>query len=198
MMVGDASLFALESCISKAYARLSLRALGFFAIHIQGKRYGVSKPDATLLACSFDEIVRRIASRGMHTAPFATEPSAGRIADSYIKALYGSDLEQKLIFGISQLEFREFVKLSNLAWAPDGDAAFDDGSHVLHFDIGRRVRLVAFRFYRERYKHDPATLSDLWLESDEFYAVLEKWRVAIEKDWLQMPKLLDNEGRGNP
>jgi hypothetical protein len=193
MMVGNESQFAVESCISKAYARLSFRALGFFVIHIRGKRYGVSKPDATLLACSFDEIVRRIARRGMHTAPFVTGEEAGTIADSYCNAIYGSGQEQKRFFGIPHSEFRRLVHANRLAWAPDGDAAFDDGSHVLHFDIRERVRLIAFRCCFGGCNHDPTSLSDIWLGSDEFYDVLERWRAGFEAEWVQMPKSHDDE-----
>ena len=32
-----------------------------------------------------------------------------------------------------------------LVSAPDGDEAFDDGSYVLQFDVGDRVRLIAFK-----------------------------------------------------
>jgi len=67
----------------------------------------------------------------------------------------------------------ESFKTSNeFAWAPDGDAAFDDGSYVLQYDVGDQVRLIAFRC-REDGLHDSATLSELWLESDAFYNILK-------------------------
>lgn len=50
MVVGNPKEFAIESEISEIYPRLSLRALGFFAMHIKGRIYGICEPDATLLA----------------------------------------------------------------------------------------------------------------------------------------------------
>lgn len=45
MTIGDPAVFAVESQITSAYERLSLRALGLFVIHIQGQTYGVRLPD---------------------------------------------------------------------------------------------------------------------------------------------------------
>ena len=82
MIVGKPSIFAIESCIKTPYSRLGFRALGYFLIHIQGHRYGVQQPDATMLACSFDEVERRIKNRGMHTAPLFVQRSPSEIAAS--------------------------------------------------------------------------------------------------------------------
>jgi hypothetical protein len=62
-----------------AYERLGFLALGFFVIHIGGRCYGVRAQDATMLACSFSKVERRIAERGLHTAPFAAEPELGKL-----------------------------------------------------------------------------------------------------------------------
>jgi immunity protein 42 of polymorphic toxin system len=37
MIVGNPSIFAIESQITKAYESLSMRALGFFVVHIGGR-----------------------------------------------------------------------------------------------------------------------------------------------------------------
>src|SRR5580700_10908121 len=83
VIIGDPSVFAIESGITQAYDRLSQRALGFFVIPVGGRRFGVYKPDATMLGCSFDTVQRRIAERGTHTASFANETDGGRIADAF-------------------------------------------------------------------------------------------------------------------
>ena len=54
MLIGDTQEFAIKSFIFKAYARLSFRALGFFVIHVGGRRYGVYESNATMLANSLD------------------------------------------------------------------------------------------------------------------------------------------------
>lgn len=197
MIVGDPSILGIESRITRAYERLSFRALGFFVIHVGGRRYGVYKPDATMLACSFDAVQRRIADRGTHTASFATESDAGQIADAFRNAIYAEDQEESY-FGIPLAEFnRLFDRNSNdLIWAPDGDEAFDDGSYVLQFDVEDRVRLIAFKF-DEGYHHDPATLSDVWLPADDFYRVLQQWLDTFEAERACMPKVsIDRESNG--
>jgi hypothetical protein len=123
MIVGDPSVFAIESEITRAYERLSFRALGYFVIYVCGRSYGVRAPDATMLACSFDAVEKRIANRGKHVAPFAAE-DAGKIADAFLRALYADKQEDKLFFGIPQPEFSGVLYSKYIVWAPDGDEAF--------------------------------------------------------------------------
>jgi len=187
MIVGDPSVIAIESGIMQAYERLSAYALGFFTIHVGGRRYGIPDPDATLMACSFDEVERRIAERGKHTAPFSCEPDAGKIADAFRDAVYAMEPEENH-FGIVRSEFTKLFSGPNgVAWAPDGDEAFDDSSYILQFDVEDRVRLIAFQPLEDG-SHDPATLRDVWLGSDEFYGILQRWRDAFESEWASLPK----------
>ena len=186
-MIGNPEIFAIESEISRAYERLGLRALGFFVLHVGGRRYGVYEPEATMLANSFDDVQERIAFRGTHTAPFGSEPDGVAIADAFRNAIY-ADKQEESFFGIPLSEFCKFFYMpSNVMWAPDGDEAFDDGSYVLQFDVGDRVRLIAFKS-DESYRHASGTLSDVWLPADEFYNVLREWRDAFEAAWMAAPK----------
>jgi hypothetical protein len=41
------------------------------------------------------------------------------------------------------------IYLTRVAWAPDGDATFDDGTCILQLDIGDLVRLIAFKSTRD-------------------------------------------------
>lgn len=91
MLVGDPSIFAIESGIYKAYKRLHFRAWGFFVIHVKGRRYGVYEHDATTPANSLDEVEKRIARLGKHTAPFAAESNATEIAYSYRNAFIATN-----------------------------------------------------------------------------------------------------------
>lgn len=186
MIVGDTRIFAIESGITNAYEQLSLLGLGFFVIHIGGYRYGVYEPEATLLANSLDEVKNRIARRGLHTAPFATEPEAIRVADAFRQALYG-DEPQDSYFDLSYTDFTGLFASHDLMWAPDGDEAFDDGSYILQFDVGSRVRLIGFRS-GEQGLADPSTVRDVWIEAETFYGVLDQWRSAFESAWAKMPK----------
>ncbi|QDU54111.1 Imm42 family immunity protein [Aeoliella mucimassa] len=185
MIAGNPSTFAIESNITQAYEQLSWLALGCFVIHISGRRYGVFKPDATMLACSFDEVGRRISSRGNHTVPFS-ELDAGEIALAFSGALYASNPEQ-YYFGIALPTFYDMIHASRVVWAPDGDEAFDDGSYVLQFDFEAHVRLIAFKSGQESL-YDPVTLSDIWLEADNFYSILSQWHDNFSSEWGSMPK----------
>jgi len=182
MIIGDPQFFAIESKITQVYERLSYKALGYFVIHINGHCYGVRKDDATMLACSFDEVKRRVANRGRHTADFA-ELDAGKIADAFRSAVYADEQEESY-FGIELSKFRRhFDRNDNdLLWAPDGDAAFDDGSYVMQFDVWNRVRLIAFRS-DQGHSHDPSTLSEVWMPIEEFYRVLQQWLDLFETEW---------------
>jgi Immunity protein 42 len=191
MMIGNPTIFAIESEITRAYERLGFRALGFFVLHVGGRRYGVYKPDATMLANSFDEVQERIAFCYKHTAPFATEPDGGAIADAFRNAIY-ADKQRESFFGIPLAEFCKFFYApSNVMWAPDGDEAFDDGSFVLQFDVESRVRLIAFKS-DEGYCHAPNTLSDIWLPADDFYNILREWHDAFDAEWASAPKSAEN------
>jgi hypothetical protein len=189
LIVGNPSVFAIESSITRAYERLSLRALGLFVIHIGGSSYGQLSSNSTMLACSFDEVARRIASRGGHTVPFASEPDAGKVANAVRNALYAEQQHERY-FGVPRREFIDMIRLKRVVWAPDGDEAFDDSSYVLQFDVGNRVRLIAFKCGRG-VSHDPDTIHDVWLETTDFYHTLQHWYDAFQAEWTSAPKLAD-------
>lgn len=182
MQVGDPSTLAIESSITQPYERPSQRALGFFILYVGGKSYGVRSPEATLLACSFDAVRHRIARRGEHCVVFGSEPDTAKIVDAVHASMYDDDRHGESFFGMSADELREALGSNEIVWAPDGDAAFDDGGHVLQFDQGDRVRLIAFKNTR-----DPndvlSTLAEAWMDADEFYELLDKWQTKFEAEW---------------
>lgn len=191
MLVGNKSTFAIETVITEAYESLGLRALGYFVVHIGGLYYGVREPDATMLACAFDEAGRIILNRGKHTAPFASDPNASAIVDAIHQAIYAPYATAEQYFGIPAREFVEFVYSSRCEWHRTCDEAFDDGSGLLHFDVGDRVRLIADKPSRLGcdYSHDPKTLCDTWLPADEYYGVLEQWRKGFADEWNAAEKI---------
>jgi hypothetical protein len=183
MLVGDTSVFAIESEITAAHHQMGFRALGYFTIHIGGQMFGVRKPDATMLACSFDAVEKRLSDAGLHTFPFC-DADAASIVSAYEHALFIDD-GTKSCFGVSSQAFRELLHEKNIVWTPDGDEAFDDRSHILQFDIGDRVRLIAFH----RSDRDSACLpQDINLDAKEFYSVLRRWHDEFEREWQSRPK----------
>ncbi|HTD23494.1 MAG TPA: Imm42 family immunity protein [Terriglobales bacterium] len=187
MTIGDPAVFAIESSITKAYERISLRALGFFVIYLKGLCYGRRSANSTMLACSFDEVARRIAMRGRHIAPFPADADAEEIAHAFRNAIYGEE-QKRSYFGIPFPQFREMIYSRRILWAPDGDSAFDDGSYVLQFDVGDSVRLVAFKSTQDA-PQSPATITDTHLTADDFYSVLQEWHKAFENEWTSLTKI---------
>lgn len=185
MITGTPSIFAIESGITQAYQRLSFFAFGFFVIHVGGRRYGVHKPDATFLSCSLQEVEDRIASRGSHFTTFA-DMDAGEIADAFLSAVYAEKQEESY-FDLLLSEFVDSLYSKQIIWAPDGDAAFDDGSYVLQFDVQDYVRLIAFNRGRNSL-YDPATLRDVLLPADDFYCILQHWRDSFRSEWMSLEK----------
>ena len=185
MIVGQTSTFGIESEITQAFAKPSLLGLGFFVIHIMGRCYGVKSPDATMLAVSFDEVGRRISKRGKHKAPF-DEVAATDIATAFTSAVYLDHRDDDTYLGMSAVRFTEIINANRLVWAPDGDEAFDDGSYVLQFDVGERVRLVAFN--RPTSLVDLASVQEAWFAADCFYDILSQWRERFTAEWESLPK----------
>lgn len=192
MIIGSPEIFAIESGITEAYERLSLRALGYFVIYVAGRSYGVKELDASMLACSFDEVGRRLAERGSHAPIFPIDADPGEIAHAFIRARYAICEEGEQFFGNDSHSFREATK--HLEWAPDGDAAFDDGSYVLQIEDTKNVRLIAYVSTPD-YWYAPATLHDVWLSSDGFYDILQNWRDSFEAEWIAAPKVPDGYTR---
>lgn len=181
MIIGNTNTFAIESEIGRAYSRLSLRALGFFNIHISGMRYGLKAEDASLLACSFDAVGRRILHSGKHVATFSRASDPIEIANAFRTAFYGDKSEASYL-GVPSDDFVNEFESGELVWAPDGDSAFDDGSYILQFDFDDQVRIIGF-------KSDlgvlcsPETLKDIWLPSQEYYEILQIWHEKFLEEW---------------
>jgi hypothetical protein len=185
MTIGDTSTFAIESEITRAFERPSSRGLGFFVIHVASQSYGIKSSGQSMLACSFDEVGKRIDGRGTHQAPFA-EAVAIDIANAYTSAVYLDNNRNETHFGMSEAQLAKTLCSNSLVWAPDGDEAFDDGSYVLQFDVGDRVPLIAFK--RPDSLVDPASVREVWLSSDTFYNTLREWRDAFVAEWESLPK----------
>jgi hypothetical protein len=140
-----------------------------------------------MLANSLDEVEHRIRKRGSHTAAFEAG-DAEEIAFAYLVSEYEEGVPGEKFLELSKEQFHEATYAADLVWAPDGDEAFDDGSHILQFDIGDHVRLVAFK--RDYQKRGGAMeLREVWLSAPDFYAILKDCRDQFLKLWQSMPKV---------
>jgi hypothetical protein len=190
MIVGDPSIFAVESEITRAYERLSLRALGFFVIHVMGRCHGFKEPDSTMLASAFDGVNRRIVGRGSHRPTFAIDEDAREIALAYRRSYYAECEDGELFFGMTDSQFSHSMHENDLVWAPDGEEGFDDGSYVFQFEDESRVRLIAFHS-TAGFLIDPDSLRDVWIPIDYFYGILQNWVDSFMNEWKSLPKVSD-------
>jgi hypothetical protein len=187
MIVGNPSYFALESEITFAYKRLSQRALGFFAIHVGGRCYGIRAWDATMLATVFDGVSRRVAMRGRHTALSICNANSEALASAFSRATYVDHDPEELFFGMRDADFRTLLRSANIEWTADGDEGFDDSSRVLLFDIEDKVRLIAFSRATNPIL-DPESMREVWIPADDFYAILQEWHDRFLTEWASFPK----------
>lgn len=156
MLFGDRSTFAIDCEISSLHP--PRQALGKFCVYLAGRRFGVDEPEASMLANSIDAIRERLLNRGLHTLrSFEVVPSVA-IADAYLDETY-----RRGGVGVS-------VGWRTIVWAPDGDAAFDDGSHILQMDTGSSVRLIGFQNTGDALTVDDVV--ELTILPDAFYSVL--------------------------
>lgn len=187
MIIGNVDTFAIESEIKNIENEKGLLALGYFNIIITGYRYGVKELDASYLAATYDSIDFRIKNKGKHSIPQLNKYNAQDIADAFRKAFYLDNLETDNFCGLSLDDFSSQMINSRVQWAPDGDSAFDDGSYVLQFDIGQRVRLVGF-------KSDPVlpvmpgSVAEVELPADEYYNFLNSWIVWMKQQATPLPQ----------
>lgn len=177
MIVGDSRIFAIESEITEAVESLSQLALGYFVIHVGGRVFGVRQPDASMLGCSFNEVEHRLRRRGEHASPIPDDIPAPEIATAYLDAFY-RDNKRRDYFGLSKHHFVDALESSGVIWAPDGDEAFDDGSHILQFDVDSRVRIVAL-LNTEEPDGFSQTISEEWVDADLFYAIISAWKTLF-------------------
>lgn len=185
--IGDVNCFAIESHITKAYHRPGAFALGYFNIYLRGKRFGKTALDSTLLGCSHDEVKRRLSHRGMHRFSFSNEDKCDLVT-TYLNSRYWGKCELDVRV-INARAFDEEITSNELVWAPDGDQAFDDGSHVLQFDLDSRVRLLGFKNEPPSI-FDCRSIVDIIIDSDIFYDILYMWAQAVE---VERNALLESE-----
>ena len=179
MLLGNTAEFAIESHIEVAYERRGALALGYFLLHLRNCQFGVKAQDATLLACSYDEVARRFSRQGQHVASELSSVSAKNLAQAYVNAAYAG------LSGELETALMTVATARRLVWAPDGDEAFDDGSHVLQFDVSDQVRLIGFR----NVDYTVSDVCELWMRAETFYTLLSDWTVAFDKEWQQRTKI---------
>lgn len=174
--------FYLESYVDSWLPNISQMAIGYFTISIGGSTFGVKETDATLLACSYHTVLQRLKDRNSHTLSFGQEYPPDLFVSALLREYLGNPSYHPLLTDGELEEFKANLSPEGIFWAPDGDEAFDDGSYVLQIDCGDRVRVIGFT-YAVSQSETLASISELWIASDDFYAILEKWSKCFLAEW---------------
>jgi hypothetical protein len=187
MIIGD-EYFSIESRISSAYANKGILGIGYFVINIKGRAFGVKENDATCLACSFDAVNERIKNRGKHTGPndFILQDALS-IAKIVRYSLFSKETSDNHECNNFREKTAGEIYKNKLLWAPDGDAAFDDRSNILQFDIDGMVRLVGYKCMQAN-EIDVDSIRDLYLDADCYYTTLKDWSEKFFNEWNMMEK----------
>jgi hypothetical protein len=176
VIVGDPAIFAIESGISRP---VGTTGLGFFLVHLAGRQYGVREDHATMLGSSFDEVVVRLQRRGMHRCSEVASLSAEDVGQRYWRGTYSADAVP------AETDLSDKLHLANVVWAPDGDEAFNDTSHILQLDLGQSVRLIGFRA-PEDLREKVRDVTEVIVSENEFYDTLADWLVRFTADLQQL------------
>jgi hypothetical protein len=130
----------------------------------------------------------RLAMCGSHTAPFSNHPDSISLADAYYNGFYNETEEGELLIGLDRDEFINILCSKKIVWAPDGDGAFDDGSHILQFDFGTQVRLIGFRA-NDECEVERSSIAEIWVDAHEYYSVLSSWLGWFDREGSASSKI---------
>ena len=136
-----------------------------------------------MLGCSFEEVEDRLGRRGAHKIQSLSDICADLIVEAFLDTIY-REAGRDSYFGNTKSEFENAIYDAHIQWAPDGDAAFDDGGYVLQFDVEDKVRLIAFR-NMECPVDTANSIVEKWIDGDEFYGILSEWRDLFIADWSE-------------
>jgi hypothetical protein len=173
MIVGEPSRFAIEFDIQQAYPDKHFFALGMLLFHVGGKIYGVREKDATTFGNAIDGIETAIRGEKAAVNSALSEMPAYALADLFLDVVYRDPCE--IISEHERDQRRELFYSPDCSW-PNADEEFDDGSHILRFEIGKTMRLVAFKNVDYRV-HE---LSEARIDIQEFRDVLSASLIAFD------------------
>jgi len=145
-----------------------------------------------MMATAFGGVGKRISERGSHKLAFAMDADAEEIALAYRRAVYADCSASELFFGMTAPQFERSMHSNELVWAPDGDEGFDDGSYVFQFEEEDHVRLIAFQS-TEGFSINTDSLREVWLPTDDFYEILQRWHDSFMNEWKSLPKVAENK-----
>lgn len=177
----DAGEFGIRTHIEEVFTKPHVMAMGSHRFRVGSNWYGCAEPDATLLGCSRDAIVERLQQRGRRVSDGLGDQDPAMVMQAWLVSEYGRDIVPWApINGMDRERLNKAIHFNYVRMAPDGDAAFDDGSQILQFDVGETVLIVACRIGGEAGWPVAKDLSVARLPAGAFYSALEEWLRAFD------------------
>jgi hypothetical protein len=184
-LIGDRNQFAFDIRVCRLTPNLYYKGIGYFLIYVNGVRYGLSHCEAETLVSPYEAMKKRLQFRGGHVAEFSQYPDPKEIALAVWEPGYG-EVQKETYAGLPIDRVVEMVHSGHIDWFPCGGSGFDDGSDIIQFDIGDKVRIIGYRVL-DIYG-TLADITDIQMPADEFYSLLQQ---AIDNIDLQVHILVE-------
>lgn len=135
MLFGKKRKFAIEIKINNIFGDKYIGE-GFFVVFINNRMYGKTDKYATVFLCIADEL-KKFYDNKFNSSLFLDDIEKERIANFYYMQNF---TEEDVRFDDKVL----LQKIKSLVeWNPE--SAFDDGSHLIHFDNDDGTRIIGFK-----------------------------------------------------
>ncbi len=177
---GRSDYFSINCYIHDIADSKSASVFGCFFLYINGIRYGKCAPEVTYLDLSYDGIVERLQWRGRNRCTVLEDADLQTVLSMHRTCMWpaadGGEWR-----GMPMERVARQVVNSGVILAPDGDAAFGDGSQVYQVDLDDgQVDLFAFK-HRDDPAAEFADQTSLRLSSNGFYDALEEFALWFER-----------------
>ena len=164
MVLGNTNRFAIEVNVNNLFHDEYIGE-GNFIVHINNFSYGLREEYATVYLCIID-ILKNFHLEFKNTDLGLEKFSKNEIAMYHYMQKYGE---------VDSTEYDKFLlqKTQHLTeWLPE--SAFDDGSHVLHFDVDEKVRLIGYKSCSidEHFCVEESSVNEIFIPRIEFAEIL--------------------------
>lgn len=183
MLIGNKDRFAIEINIDEIYNNHFIGS-GSFLVYVNGFCYGVKEEYATYFMCiagELDEFSNKMINSNLNIDDYSKEDIA--------KCFYGLRFSD---YDLSSYDTDFLEKVRHLKeWAPE--SAFDDRTHLIHFDDNNKTRIVIFKSctLNDVYVVKSDTVQEIIIPREEFCDVI---RNAIDYMLSEQAKAI-KEGR---
>lgn len=166
MLFGDKSKFAIEIKVNNIFGDEYVGE-GSFVVIINNKHYGDCDKYATTFLCIIDEL-KRFYKNTTNTSLCFESIKKETIANFYYLQNYADDFK-------STYDYALLTKTKSLIeWSPE--SAFDDGSHIIHFDDNNTTRVIGFKSCSKNgnFIVEPESIEEVVIDRNIFIDILHK------------------------